>query len=93
MVVNVPLAYMFSIPFTLVSEHLFLPAFVLGYWLTNLAGFILLHKGVTGFLDKKNHKGGIVRHLVIASLYTVVIMLMVWLDWIPVPTELINKTS
>ena len=40
LVVNIPLAYLFSIPFTLLHDNLFLPSFVIGYWFTNLLGFI-----------------------------------------------------
>ena len=42
--VNVPLAYLFALPFSLIYEALYLPAFLLGYWLSNLLGFLLLHR-------------------------------------------------
>jgi hypothetical protein len=48
LVVNVPIAYAFSYPFSLVSKGLFLPSFILGYWITNILGFVLMHKGVIG---------------------------------------------
>ena len=91
LVVNVPLAYAFSIPFTFLHERLFIPSFILGYWLTNLLGFILMHKGVVGIVSKQPHKVSFQRYIIVALLYTVVIALMVWFEWIPVPTELINK--
>jgi hypothetical protein len=37
---NLPLAYLFGSVFGWFSRTLFLPMFVLGYWLTNVAGFI-----------------------------------------------------
>ena len=48
LVVNIPIAYAFSYPFSLVSKGLFLPSFIVGYWITNILGFVLMHKGVIG---------------------------------------------
>ena len=93
MVVNVPLAYVLSIPFAFINERMFLPVFVVGYWLTNIAGFILMHIGVAGLPNQQNRNGGIGRLLVIASIYSAIIILMVWLQWIPIPTEFIQKGS
>jgi hypothetical protein len=91
MVVNVPLAYAFSVPFTLLSEKLFMPSFVLGYWLTNLLGFVLMHKGVVGIASKQSGKIHWRQHIIIALIYTVVIVVMVGLGWIPLPTDFIDK--
>ena len=90
MVVNVPLAYAFSVPFTFISEQLFLPSFILGYWLTNLLGFILMHKGVTGLIHKRETGMRLRYQFAIAFLYTAIIVIMVWLEWLPFPTELLN---
>ena len=90
MVVNVPLAYAFAIPFTFISEGLFLPSFILGYWLTNFLGFILMHKGVTGLVRKRESRLGLRHQFVIALIYTAIIVVMVWFEWLPLPTELIN---
>jgi hypothetical protein len=88
--VNVPLSYAFSYPFTLIDQSLFLPAFILGYWLSNLLGFLLLHRGVAGLLAKDRPTMGFRNSIVVALVYTVVIVVMVWLEWIPVPTELLH---
>jgi hypothetical protein len=48
LLVNVPIAYAFSYLFSLVSKSLFLPSFVMGYWITNILGFVLMHKGLVG---------------------------------------------
>ena len=88
--VNVPLSYAFSYPFTLIDESLFLPTFILGYWLSNWLGFILLHRGVTGLLAKGKPSMGLRGGIVVAIVYTVVIAVLVWLEWIPVPTELLH---
>jgi len=38
LVVNVPLAYILSYPFTILDQSFFLSAFILAYWFTNLLG-------------------------------------------------------
>jgi hypothetical protein len=88
--VNVPLSYAFSYPFTLISEKLFLPTFILGYWLSNLLGFLLLHRGVAGLLARDKPSMGIRGSIVVALVYTVIIVSMVWLGWIPEPSELLH---
>jgi len=93
MVVNVPLAYAFSIPFTFISEQLFLPSFIAGYWLSNFLGFILIHKGVTGLVRKRESRLGLKHQIVISLLYTAIIVIMVWVGWLPLPTELINAKT
>ena len=88
--VNVPLAYTFAFPFSLVSERLFLSFFILGYWLSNLIGFILLHRGFAGLISKQPGKVTLVNHIIVTFLYTGFIMVLVWLHWIPMPDELIK---
>jgi hypothetical protein len=43
--INIPLAVGFGWIVSLAYRPLFEPAVVVGYWLTNLLGFVLLHKG------------------------------------------------
>jgi hypothetical protein len=88
--VNVPLAYAFAFPFDLLDQRLFLPAFVLGYWLTNLLGFMLLHRGLAGLVKKQRPRMGMRGSLIVALLYTLVITVLVWLQWIPRPDELLH---
>ena len=88
--VNVPLSYAFSYPFTLIQESLFLPTFILGYWLSNWLGFILLHRGVAGLLAKEKFTMSWRKSIVVAIVYTLLIAMLVWLEWIPIPTELLS---
>ena len=91
MVVNVPLAYVFSIPFSMINEQLFLPAFVVGYWLTNVLGLYLLHRGVVGLASKQPRKQSLWQNVIVALFYTAIIMLFVWFEWIPMPTEFMQQ--
>jgi hypothetical protein len=42
LLVNVPLAYAFATVVGLFARDLFVPALLVGYWLTNVVGFVLL---------------------------------------------------
>ena len=90
MVVNVPIAYAFSYPFSLIDARLFLPAFVLGYWLSNLLGFMLLHRGVRGLVSKHKPTMSLRYSVIVALVYTAAIVLLVWTGWIPAPSALLH---
>lgn len=87
--VNVPLAYLFSAPFSVLDERLYVPAFVLGYWLTNVLGFVLLHKGVVGMVSTR--KASLRRDLLVATMYTVAVAMIAWLGWLPSPSSLLEE--
>jgi len=91
--VNVPLSYAFSYPFSLIDERLFLPAFILGYWLSNWLGFVLLHRGIAGLLAKDKLTMSRRTSIIVAIVYTLLIAILVWLEWIPVPAELLSRTG
>ena len=85
-VVNVPLAYLFSAPFVLISEKLFVPTFILGYWLTNLAGLLLMHQGFAGMANAERRQRHWVRDVVVSVVYTFLILLLVLCGWLKPPT-------
>jgi len=89
LVVNVPLAYLFALPFSLLEERLYVPSFALGYWLTNVLGFVLLHKGVVGMVSAK--RVSLKRDLLIATAYTAVVATAASLGWLPSPASLLEK--
>ena len=89
LVVNVPLAYLFAVPFSLLDERLYVPAFALGYWLTNVLGFVLLHKGVAGMINRRT---ATLRHdLLVATAYTILVAVVAWLGWLPSPSSLLEQ--
>jgi len=88
--VNIPLAYVFAIPFSMLEERLFLPMLILGYWISNLLGFIILHHGING-LFSSHHKINFVRQIIITIVYTLVIVVLVLFNWISLPKELLDS--
>lgn len=91
LVVNVPLAYLISTPFSLISSELFLPAFIISYWLTNLTGFVLLHWGSQGLINNKYYTPNLKQSLIISFVYSTIIIIMVIVGWLESPSTYINK--
>jgi len=81
--INLPLAYLFGSGLFLLSKRLFFPGMVIGYWLTNFVGFLLMHKGVEGMMQKK--KGTLRKSLLVSLFYTGIIFLLYGLKIIRPP--------
>lgn len=86
LVVNIPLAYGFAGLFGLISEKLFFPAMVIGYWATNVLGLVLMHYGISVAAQKKqgiNFK----KQILICLAYTILIIVLIRLNILKLPTE------
>jgi hypothetical protein len=88
LLVNLPLSYLLSWPFSLVDERLFLPAFIGAYWLSNLAGFVLMHLGVYHLLPRQRETFSMRNSVLVSLAYTLLIVLLVWQGWLVSPIEL-----
>jgi len=78
--VNVPLAVAFAWIVSLFYPAAFKASVVLGYWLTNVIGFVLMHKGAQRMLSEKPKgytRRDLLRDITISLLYTVLIVLLV----------------
>ena len=78
--VNVPLALVFAWAVSFFYRPAFEISLVIGYWLTNLLGFVLLHKGGENlFLReiKTYSRRALLRDVGISLLYTALIVLLV----------------
>jgi len=77
--VNLPIAYAIANVAHRLNPRLFLPAFLLTYWLTNAAGLLLLHLGTHGALRGKlppPNKATAAKWAVIALGYAVVVAVL-----------------
>ena len=93
LLINIPLAYFFSLPFSLLDETLFLPSFIVGYWLTNLLGFLLMHWGGEGLIYKERSTISIKRSLYISLIYSIIVIMLVLLGWLESPTEYLQSMN
>jgi len=78
--VNVPLALIFAWVVSAFYKPAFGPALVIGYWLTNVLGFILMHKGAQTMFsaeERKYSRKDLLKDLAISVLYTALIVALV----------------
>jgi hypothetical protein len=78
--VNVPLALAFAWLVSAFYKPAFAAAWVIGYWLTNVLGFVLMHKGAQKMLTEKQKKYSardLLRDVGISLLYTGLIVALV----------------
>jgi hypothetical protein len=83
--VNFPLAFGFAWVsgkfvhmFTAVHAWLFITLFIAGYFLTNLAGFLMLHYSI--FYTRQEHNFSVKKQLLVSVFYTFIIVLFFGLD-------------
>ncbi len=75
--VNVPLALAFAWLVSWFYKPAFEASLVIGYWLTNVLGFILMHKGAQKIISDKQgrySRRDLLRDVVISLLYTALIV-------------------
>lgn len=87
--VNIPLAWAFAWLVSLFHRPAFTASFVVGYWLTNVLGFVLLHKGGAQALSGEvlpYTRKALLRDLAISLAYTGLILLAIQVGWLkPLP--------
>lgn len=91
--VNLPLAYIFAIPFGFISKSLFAPMMILGYWITNVAGFMMMHHGITDLVSKETKKytrKELIKDIIISIIYTLIVVIFLLKGWIRFPAEYFN---
>jgi hypothetical protein len=77
LVVNVPIALVFAWIISLFYKEAFTPSVIIGYWLTNVAGFVLMHKGAQQLFSKGTNGYSMKelgRDVAISLLYTALII-------------------
>jgi hypothetical protein len=77
--INLPLAYLFASLVSLASHRLFAPAMILGYWLTNIVGLLMMARGTAGVVEgnaPQHRKRELVLSLLAATGYTLLILLL-----------------
>lgn len=77
--INVPLALVFAWIVSFFYKRAFEPCLIVGYWLTNVVGFVLMHKGMHKMLstqEKRYARRELLRDLGISLLYTAVIVVL-----------------
>jgi hypothetical protein len=90
---NIPLAVGFAWLVALFYRPAFTPAVIVGYWLTNVLGLILLHRGAQKMLLKDDQisraysRRDLLKDVVVSLLYTSLVLLLVKLKLIQPLTD------
>jgi len=76
--VNLPLALAFAWLVSLIYRPAFGASLIVGYWLTNVLGFFLMHKGAQQMATEKKAytRRDLLKDFAISLLYTGIIMLL-----------------
>ncbi len=77
--INLPLAWLFANLVSLASHRLFVPAMLAGYWLTNIAGLVMIARGTAGVVaadSRRQRRRRLVLSLAAATGYTLLIVLL-----------------
>jgi len=88
LILNIPLAYGFASVFALISKSLFMPMLLIGYWLTNIIGILMVHKGAQKIISNTNHKPSrqdIIKDLSFSVLYSLIMIVLIKLGWLKSP--------
>jgi len=88
---NIPMSYAFAYMFSFGIDSLFLPTFVLGYWLSNIAGFILMHFGYVHIKEQDySFREHWKTYLLTTTAYTVLIVILIQFGILPTINEIKN---
>jgi hypothetical protein len=93
--VNLPLAVAFGWLIALVYKPAFEGAVLVGYWLTNVLGFVLMHRGIeklaTAGQPKPYNWRSLVRDMLISLVYTGLLVLLLRLKFLKPFTDYIHQ--
>jgi hypothetical protein len=92
---NLPIAYGFGYICSWFSEDLLLPGSIVGYWLSNILGILLMQVGAVNVFgeqsQERNFKKELLTGLVSSSVYTVFILLLVHFQVLDTPNLLAGE--
>lgn len=93
---NLPIAYAFGYFVSLFVPQWFFPATVIGYWLSNILGFVLMQFGIRDIAFTSvspNLKKDLVISLSTSTLYTVVVVVLFQLNILDTPDFVTTQLS
>jgi hypothetical protein len=92
---NLPIAYLFGYVCSLLSPNLLLPCSILGYWLSNIAGILLMQVGAVDVFQEqpkqRNLKKELLMGLVSSTVYSLVILALVQFNILQTPDFFSNN--
>jgi hypothetical protein len=90
---NLPIALLFGYLVSWAKPDWFLPFTIMGYWLSNVLGIVMMQMGAMDMFfkeEKRNLKRDLILGLGGSTLYTIVVALLVYFHVLEVPDFLVN---
>ncbi|RCJ37379.1 hypothetical protein A6770_14745 [Nostoc minutum NIES-26] len=92
---NLPIAYGFGYVCSLLSPKLLVPGSIIGYWLTNIVGILLMQVGSADIFQKeskeRNLKKELLTGLVSSTVFTLVVIVLMQLKILDAPALFSNN--
>jgi hypothetical protein len=89
LIFNLPIAYFFGYICSLFSPKLMMPGVIVGYWLSNIIGILLMQAGAIDVLQKKSQERNLKKELLTGLLsstaYTFLILALIQFKIIDTP--------
>ncbi len=86
---NLPIAYFFGYACSLLSSDLLMPCLIIGYWLSNIAGILLMQVGAVDIFQKqpkeRNLKKELLTGLVSSTVYTLIVLALMQFNILHTP--------
>ncbi|MBD2534243.1 hypothetical protein H6G97_33855 [Nostoc flagelliforme FACHB-838] len=90
LVFNLPIAYFFGYVCSLFAPKLLMPCVIIGYWLSNIIGILLMQAGAIDVLQKQtqehNVKKELLTRLVSSTAYTFLILALIHFKILDTPS-------
>ncbi|RAM52727.1 MAG: hypothetical protein C6Y22_04575 [Hapalosiphonaceae cyanobacterium JJU2] len=95
LIFNLPIAYFFGYVCSFFTPKLFMPSAIIGYWLSNIIGIILMQMGAIDVFQKQpqehNLKKELLTGLVSSTVYTLLILLLIQFKVLDTPNLFSNS--
>ena len=92
---NLPIAYGFGYVCSLLSPKLLVPCSVIGYWLTNIVGILLMQFGSTDVFQKeskeRNLKKELLTGVISSTVFTLVVIVLIQFKILDAPILFTNN--
>lgn len=100
LIFNLPIAYGFGYLCSLISQSWMLPGLIVGYWLSNVVGFVLMQFGATDTIQAQkphNVRKELLTGILSSTVYTLIVVVLVQFHVLDpaalLPEELLNFGS
>lgn len=89
---NLPIAYLFGYGVSWISQDLFLPFTIIGYWISNVLGILMMQMGLTDFVSKEKDHKDLKKDLLVglgsSTAYTALILILFYFHILDLPNFL-----